>query len=234
MKSISLNRIGILQTGIVGAPLAEIHGEYPDMFQDMLGQDAFEYVTYPVVEGVFPEAPSECDGWIITGSKHGAYETHDWIPPLEDFIRKLVAARIPTVGICFGHQIMAQALGGTVKKSPKGWGVGLQEYKDLKSGRVIRIRAFHQDQVIKCPPSATVTHTSEFCEFAGLQYSPNCVSLQPHPEHSAAFTSDLIEVRRNVALPDTVADAAQSVNNNPDDHAEYSIIIKRILSAQSP
>ena len=65
---------------------------------------------------MFPEGIHDADGWLITGSRHGAYEDHPWIPPLEEFIRDAYAAQVPLVGICFGHQIIAQAMGGKVEK----------------------------------------------------------------------------------------------------------------------
>lgn len=230
MNAREVKRIGILQTGILGEPLTQKHGEFPQMFQDMLGQDTFEYITYPVTQGTLPKSPTECDGWILTGSKHGAYEDHDWIPPLEEFIRILVANGNPTVGICFGHQIMAQAMGGKVEKYPDGWSVGLQEYTNLESGETIRLRAFHQDQVVEKPKMATVTHSSDFCQFAGLQYSPACFSLQPHPEHTADFTEDLILFRRNKVLSEEVADAALAVGHLPNDHEEVGKFIEEFLS----
>ena len=77
----------------------------------------------------FPTSVSSCDGWIVTGSAFGAYEDHAFIPPLEDFIRANYKADVPMAGICFGHQIMAQALGGKVEKFSGGWGVGYTNYE---------------------------------------------------------------------------------------------------------
>ena len=63
------------------------------------------------VDGEFPASITEQDGWLVSGSRSGAYEDHPWIEPLEDFLRSAYAASVPVVGICFGHQILAQALG---------------------------------------------------------------------------------------------------------------------------
>jgi len=81
-------KIGILQTGRVSGNLKLEFGEYPEMFMNLLGDDRFTYEVYAVVDGVFPNGPEDCDGWIITGSVHGVYEAHDWIKPLEEFIRR--------------------------------------------------------------------------------------------------------------------------------------------------
>ena len=227
-----MKRIGILQTGILGGELSQKFGEYPDMFVDMLGDEDFTYQTYAVVKGEFPKSPEECDGWIITGSKHGAYEDHPWIKPLEGFIRELVASKRPTIGICFGHQIMAQAMGGKVVKSDKGWGVGVHEYENLETGTRDKLLAFHQDQVIAPPPGAVVTHRSDFCEFAGLRYSDTCLTLQPHPEHIVEFTKDLLDERRGSTIPTDVADTAFASLASDNSHAVYAETLRDFFKSQ--
>ncbi len=224
-----LKKIGILQTGIVGGDLGAQFGEYPQMFMTMLGDNDFTYVSYPVVDNIFPNSVEDCDAWIITGSKHGAYEDHPWIAPLEEFIRELVKTSKPTLGICFGHQIMAQAMGGVVEKSDKGWGVGIHEYLNHETGEKTKLLAFHQDQVVTPPPNTEVTHSSDFCTYAGLRYGTNCISLQPHPEHTSDFTKSLLEIRRGVAIPEPIADAALQSLSSDNSHALYADQLKEFF-----
>ncbi len=80
-------KIGILQTGHAPEPLERSFGDYDLMFQQLLDGNDFEFVTYAVADDVFPDSASDCDGWVITGSRHGAYEDHPWIPKLEQLIR---------------------------------------------------------------------------------------------------------------------------------------------------
>lgn len=223
--------IGVLQTGKVGGAMGEEFGEFPDMFKALLGEEDFTYQIYPVVDGTFPSAPSECDAWIVTGSKHGVYEEHAWIPPLENFIRELVKSKVPTMGICFGHQVMAQAMGGTVIKHPSGWGVGVHEYDHHDTDGKVRLLAFHQDQVIKKPESAEVTHSSDFCEFAGLRYHENCFSLQPHPEHTVEFTRALLVERRGAIIDTEVADIALDSLENDNSHPDYAIKLQNFFKS---
>ncbi|BBU57468.1 hypothetical protein KU6B_37330 [Mameliella alba] len=117
-------KIGILQTGIMVPELAQEHGQYPEMFMDRLSHAGFTFETWSVVNGEFPPGPEAADGWLITGSRHGVYEDHAWLPPLEEFIRQIVAAGKPLVGICFGHQVIAQALGARRSSIPAAgrWG----------------------------------------------------------------------------------------------------------------
>ena len=96
-------KIGILQTGHVPAELTERHGEYPAMFEAMLAGNGFTFESWAVVDNDFPASIHSADGWLITGSRHGAYEDHPWIAPLEAFIRAAYAAEVPMAGICFGH-----------------------------------------------------------------------------------------------------------------------------------
>ena len=109
-------KIGILMAGLLPDEMVAKHGQYDKLYQRFLDGNDFEYDDYRVMENQFPSSVNDADGWLITGSKHGAYEDHDWIPPLEKFLRDAHAKNVPIVGICFGHQILAQALGGTVEK----------------------------------------------------------------------------------------------------------------------
>ena len=97
----------------------------------------------------FPADARDADGWLISGSRHGAYEDLPFIAPLETFIREVFSAKIPLIGICFGHQIIAQALGGTVEKFAGGWSVGATEYQ--LDGEQVMLNAWHHDQVTSLP-----------------------------------------------------------------------------------
>ena len=118
-------KLGILQTGLPPEELIEKHGTYADAFTRLLANRGFEFESWAVLEGKLPDNPEDADGWLITGSKFGAYEEHQWIAPLEDFLRSTYQQSIPIVGICFGHQILAQALGGKVEKYSGGWSIAV-------------------------------------------------------------------------------------------------------------
>ncbi len=191
-------KIGILQTGHAPDEVLGSLGDYDDMFVRLLSGHGFEFVTYNVVDMEFPPDPDVCAGWIVTGSKHGAYEDLPFIPPLEDLIRAIYAADRPMLGICFGHQIIAQAMGGKVVKFDGGWIVGRQSY-DF-NGRKMAVNAWHQDQVIEVPPGAEVVATSETCENAALVYGDRIWTTQPHPE----FGADMIEALATYRAPGVV------------------------------
>lgn len=207
----SSKTIGILVTGHSPAELADEHGNYADMFKRLLGKFDFSFKTWFVVDGSFPENPHEADGWLLTGSKFGVYEEHAWIRKLEDFIRQVHAARVPMVGICFGHQVMAKALGGHVEKFEGGWSAGPVTYRRSDTGEEQVLLAWHQDQVIRVPEGAEVVGKTDRCENAVIRYDDWGLSYQPHPEFSPDFFEGLASARRS-AIPDSLYDAVKRVD----------------------
>lgn len=205
--------IGILQTGLAPDVLVEKSGDYPDMFETLLAGNGFTFRTYRVVDGILPASVTECDGWLITGSRHGAYEDHPWIPPLEAFIRESYAAHVPLVGICFGHQIIAQAMGGKVEKFSQGWAVGPTDY-DF-DGETITLNAWHQDQVTRKPDAAKVIASNDFCANAALLYDDRAFTVQAHPEFRPDFVDGLMQARGKGVVPQDRMDKANARLSDP-------------------
>ena len=206
-------KIGILETGRPPEGLQH-HGSYGQMFERLLGP-AFDYVVYPVIDDVIPETADEVDGWLVTGSRFGVYDDAPWIRRLEAFLRQVVAARIPLVGICFGHQVLASALGARVEKAAVGWGAGPHEYAIRErpawlegAAERFTLNAMHQDQVLSLPPGARLIASSAFCPLAALAYGDHAISFQAHPEFDNAYERDLIAKRRGDLIPLDVADPA--------------------------
>lgn len=210
-------KIGILETGLVREALADRFAPYPVMFEQLLGlaQRDLEVTGYRWVCGQVPASVDDCDGWLITGSRHGVYDELEWMAPLQDFIREIAQAGIPLVGVCFGHQIIASALGGEVVKSDRGWGVGVHTYEVdrhfpwmSEQDASVAMYAFHQDQVVRCPPTAEAFLSSEFCPYAGLSYGDSIISVQAHPEFEEAYERELLEMFSGNLIPDEVAQPA--------------------------
>lgn len=188
--------LGILIAGHVPEELAGQYGHYGKMFAGFLGSESFDYVFYFVVDGQFPDDPGEADGWLITGSRHGVYEDHPWIRRLEEFVRAIRDAGKPLVGVCFGHQLIAKALGGTVERYASGWSAGSCHYTGLGGMDDLTLLAWHQDQVIAPPGSARTIATNAFCTYAALSYGDWAISFQAHPEFSRSYFAALVEIRR--------------------------------------
>ena len=212
--------IGLLQTGHLPEDFQAELGDYPELYGRLLNPEGITMTAYPVVDGVFPEGPQAHAGWLISGSRHGAYEDHDWIPPLEKLIREIVAARVPLVGICFGHQIIAKALGGTVEKFTGGWAVGRHSYD--WDGEEIVLNAWHQAQVTKLPGGARVLSSSPFCSYAAVGYGDSVLTVQAHPEFGPSETRKLLETRAPGLVPAPLIEEALNAIEDPTHDTELA------------
>ncbi len=227
-------RIGILECGAPPEALRARFGGYGSMVQRLLGSSR-DTTIFDVPGGALSTGMPECDSFVLTGSAAGVYDDLPWIPELIGFLRQ-VRGRARLVGICFGHQAMAEAFGGAVVKSPKGWGIGLQRYdvQDrahwMDGAEPVHVPASHQDQVVVSPPGARVTAASAFTPYAGLDYG-DAISFQFHPEFEAEFAAALIEARRD--RYSALADAALASYDGPDDRARVSRWIDCFLDAPS-
>jgi len=189
--------------------LEDVHGDFPAMFRRWLEphMPGVDFVTYYVVADEWPEGPAACDGWLITGSRFGVYDPEPFIEPLEQFIRDCAAAGRPQLGICFGHQIVAQAMGGQAVKSPKGWGTGIQPYRMQVEGAEVEwpLIVSHQDQVVELPPTARVLGGSDHCPFGVLAYDEPILTAQFHPEITPGLSADIIRMRAGINFPEALA-----------------------------
>ena len=219
-------KIGILLVGRASEDLVDEYGTYAEMLIALINteEQVFEFKTFNILDDEFPKDHLECDGWIVTGSPHGVYEDHSWIPTVSQLINNVYKANLPIFGVCFGHQLIAQALGGHVEKSEKGWGLGLHTYQvnnkpDYMSNlsEEVTLNICHQDQVLRPPQGATVYAKSEFCENAGFYIKDKVLTMQAHPEFLVDFTKALLTARRDVTIPKEFVDPALvGLKNNPD------------------
>lgn len=230
-------KLTLIQPTDVPAPLRDQFGAYHRMFERMFAGRDFEFEPIKLSDGQPLPDPSTLEAALIMGSAAGVYDTHyAWMEPLRDFIRGAYAANTPMIGICFGHQIMADALGGDVRKSDKGWGLGRHVYgvtarPDFLGGDLpeFAIACSHQDQVIGPPNEADVFLASDFTPNAGLLYrNGRAMSLQAHPEFDDDYTVALAEMRRGKAPDPVIEDAKQSMSR-PSDSGEMTDYLAAFL-----
>ncbi|MFW3615909.1 glutamine amidotransferase-related protein [Billgrantia antri] len=219
-------RIGLLQCDDVAPELREAHGNYPEMFAALFQRvdPTLEFQVWRCLDGEIPDDIDAVDAWMTTGSKYGVNDGLAWVDELCDFVRELWRAGKPLVGICFGHQLMAKALGGEVVKSDRGWGVGMSFNRVTARAEWMEpwqpgldLLVSHQDQIEALPPEATVVGGSDFCPHYLMQIGNHFLGVQGHPEFTKAYSRDLMALRRELVGDKRVREGQSSLATEVDD-----------------
>ncbi|MEM1390905.1 MAG: type 1 glutamine amidotransferase [Pseudomonadota bacterium] len=219
----------IVETGQAPESIRSDWPDYPIMFQTLLEPhlDGWDYSSVRLSQGEALPDPASLDAILITGSPAGVYDDEAWMAPLMDFIRWATAAETPQIGICFGHQAIAHALGAQVGKSGKGWGIGRhvydvvepQDWMGTEPPADFSLGVSHQDQVQSLAPGADLVARSDFCEFAAIAYpAAKAISFQGHPEFTPDFNCSLYGVRKGTVLPTDFVNAAEESLQTPVDN----------------
>ena len=235
-------RIGILETDTLDPVIKEKYGSYAEMFQSLFlsVDDQLAFKIYPVIEGKYPKNMDECDAYLITGSKASAYDNEPWIKHLRDYIVALHEHKKKLIGICFGHQIIALALGGLTEKSEKGWAVGssLSNIEKAKpwmgdvmsnANKQFSLLVSHQDQVTRLPAQAELIATNSFCPNASFQIENHILCFQGHPEFSADYLNYLLNKRRDIIGEEKYNKAMASLQYDQDEKLVARWIIDFIV-----
>jgi GMP synthase-like glutamine amidotransferase len=224
-------RVGLLECDHVSERYRAHTPDYGELFAALLPD--VELVPYDVVKGVVPDDPTACDSWLATGSRHSVYDDLEWIGATAGFVRDVADAGVPFVGVCFGHQLLAHALGGTVEKAAVGWGAGVRRLDIVRSApwmdpprKQLNLHFMHQDQVTKAPDDAVVLGCSDHCEVAMFQVGDTMVGVQAHPEFTATYAEALLTDRLERIGGDRAGEALASLAT-PTDEA----VVARWLAA---
>ncbi|HSG89971.1 MAG TPA: amidotransferase [Pseudomonadales bacterium] len=230
MQDLQPLRIGILQTDSVRDEFVERHGDYPAMFRSLLlgahGLDdgrPLAFVDYDVRKGEYPAAIDDCDAYLITGSRDSVYDDLPWIRALEDFVRVLHERRHKLIGICFGHQLVAQALAGETRPADAGWAVGVHASRVLRTPpwmdapvESFALLSSHKDQVTRLPAEAELFASNDFCPNAAYTIGDHILCVQGHPEFHADYSRALMELRRELLGEETFCRGMASLDERID------------------
>jgi GMP synthase-like glutamine amidotransferase len=233
--------VGLLACDHVAPGLRDVAGDYSDMFRLLFAEHAPEvrFTEYDVTAGQMPADAGEMPAWLVTGSRWSVYDDKPWIKELLAFIPASVDGGVPLVGVCFGHQAVAEALGGRTVRAEQGWGVGVHEaeilatrdWMDPPTDR-IRMLMSHQDQVVEVPPGTEVLARSAHCPVWMMTVADTALGVQGHPEFSAAYASALLEARTD-RIPVEVAAAARETFADLTDAGVVTRWVARFLASRA-
>jgi GMP synthase-like glutamine amidotransferase len=216
--------IGLLLCDHLDPDVIELTGDYTELYPAAFDPVGVDLRIYDATVGELPGSVDECDGWIVSGSRRSAYEDEGWIHDVAEVIRTAAQQRRPQMGICFGHQLIAQSLGGSVQKATAGWGVGAKQFDVVApapwmepTAEQFRILMSHQDQVVALPPGAELVATANYCPVGAYRIDEHVFCVQGHPEFVPLLSRTLIGKRRSV-IGDDVADAGLASLDEPNDH----------------
>ena len=218
-------KIGLLLCDHVPEGLLASFGDYPEMYQKAFNGLGFQisWIVYDACKTELPNTTGEVDGFIISGSRFSVNDNEKWITSLISFVRWLNQERIPTVGICFGHQLIAKALGGVVEKSDSGWGVGCKEFlvdgrrdwmREIKEELVVP--AFHQEQITRLPIGGRSIASADYCTNFLMECNDQMLGIQGHPEFRKEYISALLEERLAVLSEAVSSEAEKSLKLTAD------------------
>ena len=218
-------KLGILQSDKVRSELVGKFGEYPDMFSRLFNQlnIQLEIISYDVMEEKYPQNIDEVDAYLITGSSLSVYDDQQWIKRLSRFIQQLNEVRKKTIGICFGHQLVAHALGGKTERADSGWHIGTQShrlnekaYDIVGSKEDFNLIFSHEDQVISPAKGSQVLASTERCPIAMCKIENHILTIQGHPEFEIEYAHSLMATRRHIFGETLYQEGIDSLKNSND------------------
>ena len=239
-------KVGILQADVLREELQPAFGHYPRMFESVLGPAAREsgreatFQAYDVRFEEYPANVDDCDAYIVTGSRHSVYDDFRWIRTLRDYVQTLHDARKKLVGICFGHQLIAHALGGEALPAEAGWAVGVHRMRVVaRHGAMspplnaVSLLSSHKDQVAALPPGARLLGATDFCPQASFALDDHILTFQGHPEFNKPYAEALMRAREAL-IGDAFAPGIASLSEDTDEAVVARWIVNFIADGSTP
>ncbi|WP_428242406.1 glutamine amidotransferase-related protein [Gynuella sp.] len=236
-------KLNIIECDELHPDLTKDYCGYGRMFEQYLGSldSEITFQHFSAIKRQLPKTVTPQDVYLLTGSKYGAYEDDTWIKELISWVTKAYEAGGRFIGICFGHQILAQALGGKVEKSNKGWGLGVRTVPTYNSitwenydKKTISLIYVHQDQVIELPAKASIIAGDDFCPVAGFRIDNQVITFQGHPEFNELYARRLLELREE-RFEKTLYQSSVASLSSPTDATDLGrLMIRWVKEPGSP
>ena len=254
-SSVATVRVGLLLCDDVDASAQLEYGDYASMFAR--GLDAadgdFALAAYRCYQGELPSSADAHDAYLISGSRCSVYESLDWILRLREFVRECHARRKKIVGICFGHQLLADALGGATHKAADGWGIGVHQTHIRESQpwmcasandspndssndasndapNEYNLVVIHQDQVTALPPGFRAIAHNDFCPISMfVDADDNVLGIQGHPEFDARYCAYRLQSRKPQLSASAYQQSLESLERLTPDSAEVFDWVARFM-----
>ncbi len=214
-------KIGLLECDHVAEKFVDISGTYPEMFAALL--PAIEFRIYDAFNGEFPESIDDCEAYMSTGSGFSVYDEIDWVLQLKEFVFQLFKNQKKFVGVCFGHQMIAEALGGKVLKYEKGWNVGIHPFEILTEEswmdpfqKKFNLLMMCQDQIVRMPANSKILAQADDCSVGMFKVENSMLGIQAHPEFSNDYEKAFMLSRADRIGKEKVQKAIESLENSPD------------------
>ena len=218
-------KIGLLICGKLPSAIERRGISHARLIEDWLGPNVKggDFRTYRAFTGKMPPKINSCDCYFVSGSASSMLDQQPWQQELSNFLLVAAKAQVPVIGLCFGHQALAQALGGRVAKAPKGWELGIKSWKVIREegwmrecGKKLTLPSIHRDQVVKLPPRSMRVASSERCANGLFRLANHAIGIQGHPEFPPEILGELIEIHTDLFDAKEKANALASLDQPTD------------------
>ena len=210
-------KICILDNDVLDPEAAPRWGSYAAMFERLLRGVGFvgQIDAFSARQGHYPASFEAYNAVLLTGSRADAFSDEPWVLHLRERVLALLAQGQTLIGVCFGHQLVAHALGAHVARAPQGWGLGRTVYtwhepallgmdrsdQLVQSDRSVCLLASHQDQVLTLPEGARLLASNAHCPIAAYAIGQQVLCIQAHPEFEPDYSAFLLDKRRALLDP---------------------------------
>ena len=235
-------KIGLLKCDRVDRDLRMKFGDHSDFFLDLFQKytPSVSLDVFDAQKEAYPEEITDYHGYICTGSRFSVYDDEPWVRRLRVFIKELYDNRIKFVGICFGHQMIAEALGGRCSLSDNGWGLGVktaavykrQAWMDPALDKY-SILVSHRDQIEALPPEGSIIAGNDHCPRSMISVGGHFLGIQGHPEFTRPFLRELMQSRLDLMGREAVSGAAKTLEQKTDEAIVAQWIINFIDNTEA-